>query len=60
MERIEVVVRFLGLLELFKAGAVELSQHDRFGAIQAEWTDTAEAEEILEAVEEYAFEEGAP
>ena len=60
MARIEVVVRFLGLLELFKAGAVELSQHDRFGAIRAEWTDTAEAEEILDAVEEYAFEEGAP
>jgi segregation and condensation protein A len=60
MERIEVVVRFLGLLELFKAGAVELSQHDRFGAIRAEWTDAAEAEEILEAVEEYALEEGTP
>jgi len=60
MKRIEVVVRFLGLLELFKAGAVELSQHDRFGAIRAEWTDAAEADEILEAVEEYAFEEGAP
>jgi len=61
LKRIEVVVRFLGLLELFKAGAVELSQHDRFGAIRAEWTDDAEADEILEAVEEYAFEEeGAP
>jgi segregation and condensation protein A len=59
-ERIEVVVRFLGLLELFKAGAIELSQHDRFGAIRAEWTDAAEAIEILEAVEEYAFEEGGP
>ncbi|MGH2755220.1 MAG: segregation and condensation protein A [Actinomycetota bacterium] len=58
MERIEVVVRFLGLLELFKAGAVELSQLDRFGAIRAEWTDDAEADEILAGVEEYAFEEG--
>jgi segregation and condensation protein A len=58
--RIDVVVRFLGLLEMFKAGAIELSQHDRFGSIQARWTGDAEATEILEDVEEYTFqEEGA-
>lgn len=54
LQRIEVVVRFLGLLELFKAGAVELSQEDRFGAIQALWTGDASADEILADVEEYA------
>lgn len=53
--RIDVVVRFLGLLEMFKAGAVELSQHDRFGDIEAVWTGDAEAEEILSDVEEYAL-----
>ncbi|MGI8775417.1 MAG: segregation and condensation protein A [Actinomycetota bacterium] len=59
-ERIEVVVRFLGLLEMFKAGAIELSQDDRFGAIEARWTGDTAATEVLEDVEEYTFqEEGA-
>lgn len=53
LPRIEVVVRFLGLLELFKAGAVDLSQDDRFGAIQASWTGDADAEAIMADVEEY-------
>ena len=53
LPRIEVVVRFLGLLELFKAGAVDLSQDDRFGAIQASWTGDADTEEIMAEVEEY-------
>jgi segregation and condensation protein A len=53
-QRIDVVVRFLGLLELFKAGAVELSQHDRFGDIQAHWTGEAEMSDILADVEEYS------
>lgn len=52
--KIDIVVRFLGLLELFKAGAVELSQHDRFGDIEATWTGEVEIEEILADVEEYA------
>lgn len=55
-ERIEVVVRFLGLLELFKSGAVTLSQHDRFGAIRARWTGDIDLDEILSDVEEYALE----
>jgi segregation and condensation protein A len=54
VRRIDIVVRFLGLLELFKAGAVELSQHDRFGDIQAQWTGEAEIADILADVEEYS------
>ena len=53
LPRIEVVVRFLGLLELFKAGAIDLNQQDRFGAIEAFWTGDAVAEEVLADVEEY-------
>lgn len=53
-ERIEVVVRFLALLELFKAGAIELDQAERFGDITASWTGAAEAEEVVEGAEEYA------
>ncbi|HYI45739.1 MAG TPA: ScpA family protein [Actinomycetota bacterium] len=56
-ERIDRVVRFLALLELYKAGAVELSQADRFGDIRATWIgDAADDEELLTTVEEYAVE----
>ncbi len=53
--RIDVVVRFLGLLELYKAGAVEISQHDRFGDIVASWTGETDIEEVLADVEEYTL-----
>ncbi|MBU6226801.1 MAG: segregation/condensation protein A [Acidobacteria bacterium] len=37
IERLEVVVRFLALLELYKQGLVDLEQADRFGDIQVRW-----------------------
>ena len=37
VERLEVIVRFLALLELFKQGYVELEQGNRFGDIDIEW-----------------------
>lgn len=52
-DRIEVVVRFLALLEMFKAGAVELGQADRFGDITASWTGEGESE-LVELVDEYS------
>lgn len=52
-DRLEIVVRFLALLEMFKAGAVELGQADRFGDITASWTGEGE-DELLELVDEYA------
>jgi segregation and condensation protein A len=42
VERLEVIVRFLALLELFKQGLVELIQTERFGDISIEWTGDAE------------------
>ena len=36
-ERMEVIVRFLALLELFKQGYVELDQGERFGDIEIVW-----------------------
>ncbi|MGH2730073.1 MAG: segregation and condensation protein A [Actinomycetota bacterium] len=51
--RIEVVVRFLALLELYKAGAIELIQADRWGAIRASWTGDVAPEEVVDAAEEY-------
>ena len=38
VERLEVIVRFLALLELFKQGYVEVDQADRFGDIEITWT----------------------
>ena len=37
-DRIEVVVRFLAILELYKQGRVSLEQSDRFGDIEVQWT----------------------
>lgn len=37
VERLEVVVRFLAVLELFKQGAVELDQAEVFGDITVTW-----------------------
>lgn len=52
-DRLEVVVRFLALLEMFKAGAVDLGQADRFGDITAVWTGEGD-NELLELVDEYS------
>ncbi len=37
VDRIEIVVRFLAILELFKQGRVELDQVERFGEIDVIW-----------------------
>jgi segregation and condensation protein A len=37
-DRVEVIVRFLAVLELFKQGAVELEQPERFGDIEVIWS----------------------
>lgn len=37
VERIEVIVRFLAVLELFKQGAVDVDQAERFGEIEITW-----------------------
>ena len=59
-ERIEVVVRFLALLELFKAGAIDLGQAGRFGDITATWTNEVAADQVLEEAEEYTVTEIPP
>lgn len=53
-ERIQVVVRFLALLELFKAGAIELDQATRFGDITATWTGDVDPAEVMAEADEYA------
>jgi len=48
-DRIEVIVRFLAVLELFKQGYVEIDQPDRFGDIEVIWSapDDVSTEAIL-------------
>ena len=53
-ERIDVVVRFLGLLELFKAGAVELDQLQRWGDIEVQWTGEIDAAAVVAEAEDYS------
>ena len=36
-ERLDVIVRFLAVLELFKRGVVEVDQAELFGDITIEW-----------------------
>jgi segregation and condensation protein A len=43
-ERLEVIVRFLAVLELFKQGFVDLDQVERFGDIEITWVAGADAD----------------
>src|SRR5690349_13213374 len=43
-ERLEVIVRFLAILELFKQGFVDLDQVERFGDIEVIWIAGADAD----------------
>jgi segregation and condensation protein A len=45
VDRIEVVVRFLAVLELFKQGMVDLDQPHNFGDIEIRWLGTGEADD---------------
>jgi segregation and condensation protein A len=56
VERLEVVVRFLAILELFKAGVVELDQIGPFGDIHIVWTGDDQAsttDEVLGSIDDY-------
>jgi segregation and condensation protein A len=51
--RMEVVVHFLGLLELYKQGLVELEQAVTFGELRVVWT----GRQLREATDDYAAED---
>lgn len=57
-ERIDIVVRFLALLELFKAGAIELDQTERWGDIGVVWTGEIDSQSVVAEAEEYVLEGG--
>lgn len=52
-ERLDVIVRFLAVLELYKQGAVELDQAEHFGEIEIEWIGAADDAELLAGVDSY-------
>jgi len=52
-ERLEVIVRFLAVLELYKQGLVELDQADRCGEITIEWIGDADTDVAALAVDAY-------
>ncbi len=54
VERLEVVVRFLAVLELFKQGLVDLRQPRTFGDIEVVWLGSESVgSETLEAIDVY-------
>lgn len=53
IDRIEVVVRFLAVLELFKEGLVDLDQSDHFGALVVVWIGEAGADPATVTVDTY-------
>ncbi|MBI2710197.1 MAG: segregation/condensation protein A [Actinobacteria bacterium] len=57
VERLEVVVRFLAILELFKQGLVDIEQAERFGDIRITWLGeagaAADTSTVLDLVDAY-------
>src|SRR4051812_40781959 len=55
VDRLEVVVRFLAVLELFKQGLVDIDQARAFGDIEIVWMGEGEADEAyaLSAIDSY-------
>ena len=51
-DRVEVVVHFLALLELFKQGRVDLAQTESFGDIMVTWV-ASDSEFDLASVDSY-------
>jgi segregation and condensation protein A len=53
VERLEVIVRFLAVLELYKQGLVELEQLTNFGDLTVVWTgdDAAAAADLIDTYE---------
>ena len=53
VERLEIVVRFLAILEMYKQGFIELDQADRFGDITVQWTGIGTGNESMTEIDSY-------
>ena len=54
VERIEVIVRFLGVLELYKQGLIDLQQDGNFADLHIQWLGPDGGGPVVLDVEEYA------
>ena len=53
VERLEIIVRFLAILEMYKQGFIELDQIDRFGDITVQWTGLGTGNESMAEIDSY-------
>lgn len=53
VERLEIIVRFLAILEMYKQGFIELDQVDRFGDITVQWTGIGTGNENMAEIDSY-------
>lgn len=53
VERLDVVVRFLAVLELYKQGRIELDQPATFGDLTITWVGDLDDESVLASVDAY-------
>lgn len=53
VERLEIIVRFLAILEMYKQGFIELDQVDRFGDITVQWTGIGTGNESMAEIDSY-------
>jgi segregation and condensation protein A len=53
VERLEIIVRFLAILEMFKQGFIELDQINRFGDITVQWTGLGTGNESMAEIDSY-------
>jgi segregation and condensation protein A len=53
VERLDVIVRFLGVLELYKQGLVEIEQADRLAELEIIWTGGDDAVTASVSIDDY-------
>ena len=53
VERLEVIVRFLALLEMYKQGLIDLEQVTSFAELTVRWIGGEESVQVVDLVEEY-------
>ena len=46
VDRIEIVVHFLAILEMYKQGMIELTQLSTFGALTIEWVGVDDSNDL--------------
>jgi segregation and condensation protein A len=53
VDRIEVIIRFLAVLELYKQGVVEIDQFERFGDLTLRWVGDDDYDPLHTSIDAY-------